>query len=48
MNSEGYGKIGGHKDSVDHYTNRKIVLVRSPRELIEDGQIGYGWAVNGR
>ena len=24
--------------------NRKIVLVRSPRELIENGQIGYGWA----
>jgi hypothetical protein len=20
MNSEGYGKIGGHKDSVDHHT----------------------------
>ena len=23
---------------------RKIVLVRSPRGLIENGQIGYGWA----
>ena len=24
MNSEGYGNIGGHKDSVDHHTRARL------------------------
>jgi hypothetical protein len=28
MNSEGYGKIGGHKDSVDHHTDVHLLLLQ--------------------
>ena len=46
MNSEGYGKIGGYKDSVDHYTvevrlqdGERPKLLHSCRSLVvHEGQ----------
>jgi lysophospholipase L1-like esterase len=40
MNSEGYGKIGGHKDSVDHHSSSKANAVKavSRDEDVKRGQ----------
>ena len=33
MDSEGYGKIGGHKDSVDHHSARDLTRFLTSQEL---------------